>query len=100
MPSSEVFDILKAWKNAELGIFCSWASATDRSATAFVNFEGWVVDVDEEALRVGGEPSSRIKGTDEWHAFFSLSGAVPSKLDPEHVRFTFPSGAILDLVLS
>ena len=100
MNSSEALAILNAWKSNQLGIFVLWvASANGVPAVAF-DFEGWIRDVDEDAIAIVGAPSSRIEGVDKLHARFLLKDSTPSDPDPRRVRFTFLSGAVLDLLLS
>lgn len=100
MPSSEVFSILREWKKDGLAVFGFWSTNANRSTSVSLSFEGWITEVDETEVRVSGEPSTRIRGSNKLTALFRLDGAIPSEPDPRRVRFTFESGAVLDLLLS
>ena len=99
MSSSDVLQILKGWKREELEVFGFWASGPEKGRAASFGFEGKVSEVDGDAIRISGDPSTRVEGTSRVQAFFSLAGATPSAPDPRHLRFTFESGAVLDLIL-
>ena len=99
MSSSEVLEILNAWKRDELDIFGFWASSSEKRPAVAFSFEGYILGADEEAILVSGDPSDRVKGSPRVHASFSLKGAAPSRPDPQRLRFTFDSGAILDIKL-
>jgi hypothetical protein len=99
MSSPEVFEMLNAWKQAELGIFVFWASSSDKGPTVSFSFEGRLIDVDELRVVVIGEPSSRVAGTPKQQASISLIGARTDVLAPDRVRFSFATDAVLEIFL-
>jgi len=76
-----------------------WTSKGSDADISF-SFEGWIVDVDEDALVVLGDSSDRVKGTRKQQASITLRGAAADVVAPERIRFSFSSGAVLELLLS
>ncbi|HKW63805.1 MAG TPA: hypothetical protein VJN89_14735 [Candidatus Acidoferrum sp.] len=97
MSSPDVWEILNGWKQAQLGIFMSWASSQENVS---FSFEGRIVDADSQEISVESEPSERVAGTCKQRASVALCAAVLEVVRPERIRFSFPSGAVLEIVLS